>query len=293
MNKQELTELMHAVLDDEATAGERRALERELAADPAARARFDELRELFDGLERIPKAYPPEGLVAWVMANVNIRQTGASRGRFDQLFGWSRIIGLTAKEDRGISPGKWATVPSDNEHGPIFRGEHMSEKMSGSISKRKVLIGAGIAVAAAVVTTSFLLDSSTTGKESVGTIVPAQRYRADQPSASDVKAGGTTSTVPVTATTDPQPAAGNGSQNAGRSSDNAGRNSDNAGRNSDNAGRNSDNAGRNSDNAGRNSDNAGRSSDNAGRSSDNAGRSSDNAGRSSDNAGRSSASSGR
>src|SRR5215469_3451541 len=204
MNKQELTELMHAVLDGEATAGERRALERELAADPAARARFDELRELFDGLERIPKAYPPEGLVAWVMANVNIRQTGASRGRFDQLFGWSRIIGLTAKEDRGISPGKWATVPSDNEHGPIFRGEHMSEKMSGSISKRKVLIGAGIAVAAAVVTTSFLLDSSTTGKESVGTIVPAQRYRADQPS--DVKVGGASSTVPVTAPTDPQPA---------------------------------------------------------------------------------------
>src|SRR5215472_7565545 len=209
MNKQELTELMHAVLDDEATPGERRALERELAADPAAQARFDELRELFDGLERIPKAYPPEGLVAWVMANVNIRQTGASRGRFDQLFGWSRIIGLTAKEDRGISPGKWATVPSDNEHGPIFRGEHMSNKMSGSISKRKVLIGAGIAVAAAVVTTSFLLDSSTTGKESVGTIVPAQRYRADQPT--DVKVNGGTASAPVTIPQKNDPQGSNGS----------------------------------------------------------------------------------
>src|SRR5215468_5636891 len=183
MNKQELTDLMHLVLDGEATPGERRELDSLLAADPAARARFNELRELFDGLSRIPKAYPPEGLVAWVMANVNIRQIGPSRGRFDQPFGWSRIIGLTAK-------GPWATNPG-NEQRPLLKGANMSGKIGGSQSKRKVLIGAGIAVAAAVVTTSFLLDSSTTGKDSVGTIVPAQRYRADQNTSGDVNGGGT------------------------------------------------------------------------------------------------------
>lgn len=115
MNKHERTELMHAILDDEATAAERRELDCLLAADPAARAEFDELKRLFEGLAQIPKAYPPEGLVASVMANVNIRQNSPSSGRFDQLFGWSRIIGLTAKEPRGKSPGKWATVPPDRK----------------------------------------------------------------------------------------------------------------------------------------------------------------------------------
>src|SRR6266704_2785418 len=172
MDKRTLNELMHTVLDNEATTGERRELDRLLAANPAARAQFDELQELFEGFARIPKAYPPEGLVAWVMANVNIQQFETPRSRIDQLFGWSRVIGQTAKEARGIGPGKWATVPSVNQPGPIFRGMNMNERMSGSISKRKVLIGAGIAVAAAVVATSFLFDSSTTGNSAVGTIVP-------------------------------------------------------------------------------------------------------------------------
>src|SRR6266498_379201 len=132
MKKHELTELMHAVLDGEATAGERRELDRLLAADPAGQAEFDELQRLFDGLARIPKAYPPEGLVASVMANVNIQQNSPSSGRFDQLFGWSRIIGLTAKETRAKSLGI--------EPRPLFKGADMSEKIGGSKSKRKVLI---------------------------------------------------------------------------------------------------------------------------------------------------------
>ena len=64
----ELTELMHAVLDGEATPDEARELERRLAADPAARADSTTSARLFDELSRVPKAYPPEGLVASVMA---------------------------------------------------------------------------------------------------------------------------------------------------------------------------------------------------------------------------------
>ena len=70
MNHLKQIELMHAVLDGEATPGEALELERLLAADPVARAQFEELRRLFDGLAAVPKEYPPEGLVAAVLAKV-------------------------------------------------------------------------------------------------------------------------------------------------------------------------------------------------------------------------------
>ncbi len=69
MKNSELTHLMHAVLDNEAAPSAVHELERHLAADPEARAEFEELRRLFDGLAAIPQAFPPEGLVASVMAN--------------------------------------------------------------------------------------------------------------------------------------------------------------------------------------------------------------------------------
>ena len=73
MNPKELAELMHAVLDGEATAAQKRALERQLASDPAARSEFDALRGIFSELEALPPADPPEGLVAAVMAELPAR----------------------------------------------------------------------------------------------------------------------------------------------------------------------------------------------------------------------------
>ena len=66
----ELTSLMHAVLDGEATPVEIRELERLVAGDAAVCAEFDALRRLFDGLASVPQGYPPEGLVAAVMARL-------------------------------------------------------------------------------------------------------------------------------------------------------------------------------------------------------------------------------
>jgi anti-sigma factor RsiW len=62
MNPTELIELMHAALDGEATAAQKRALERQLASDPAACAEFDALQRIFRGLEALPPAHPPR---AW------------------------------------------------------------------------------------------------------------------------------------------------------------------------------------------------------------------------------------
>ncbi|MBK6395395.1 MAG: hypothetical protein IPF73_12500 [Betaproteobacteria bacterium] len=64
------TRLMHAVLDGEATPAEALELEGLLEADPALRERYVEWQAMFDAMQRMPQAYPPEGLVAAVMANI-------------------------------------------------------------------------------------------------------------------------------------------------------------------------------------------------------------------------------
>ena len=69
----EQVRLMHAVLDGEATSGEARDLEQLLDLEPVARSHFEELKALFDELGSVPKPFPPEGLVAAVMARVPLR----------------------------------------------------------------------------------------------------------------------------------------------------------------------------------------------------------------------------
>ena len=66
------TELMHRVLDCEATDAQAQHLQQILAADSTARAEFDTLQRLFSALGRVPQRQPPEGLVATVMAAVEV-----------------------------------------------------------------------------------------------------------------------------------------------------------------------------------------------------------------------------
>ena len=68
----------------------------------------------------------------------------------------------------------------------------MSEEKSGSFGKRKIWIGGGIAAAAVILAVSSGVDFPPGSKDTVGTIVPAVRYRAEQPTAADVKLGDTT-----------------------------------------------------------------------------------------------------
>src|SRR6266536_2609456 len=179
MHAHPISELMHAVLDGKATSEQTRELERLLDADPKARAHFDDLRRLFEGLAAVPNAYPPEGLVASVIAN--LPQYATPSGRFSQLFAWSRVIELASKEARVTNPGTSATVHPVNQPGPIFRAANMSGQMSSSINKRKVWIGAGVGVVVAAAVAVFsAVDFPPGGKDVTGTIVPAQRYRAEQ-----------------------------------------------------------------------------------------------------------------
>ena len=193
MNPTDRTRLMHAALDGEASPEETRELERILAADPSARAEYDELHRLFDALSRVPKAFPPEGLVASVMAR--LPQQGGAPSRLRQLFTWPGVIGLRSKEAPGSSQGTSARVHRVSPQGPFFRSENMSEEKSGSFGKRKIWIGGGIAAAAVILAVSSGVDFPPGSKDTVGTIVPAQRFRADQPATTGVAGGGQSGTA--------------------------------------------------------------------------------------------------
>jgi len=128
---------MHAALDGEATPEEVRALEDRLADDAAARAQFAELQRMFDGLARVPQRFPPEGLVAAVMANLPAIES--SRTGADQLFSPSGVIDANTGNVRGSIPGKRAGVDRGFPLWAFLRGDTMNEKTSGS-GKRKILI---------------------------------------------------------------------------------------------------------------------------------------------------------
>ena len=180
MDSTELNALMHAVLDGEASQGEARELERILAADPAAQARYYELQMLFDDLARIPMAAVPAGMVESVMERLPRRRPPI--GRLRQLFSRTRVSRAPANETRPTGRGN--TKHWGSNTGPYHsRGDDMSEKI-GILGNRKVWIGGGIAAAAVVLALQYV-DFPPNGKDVSGTIVPAQRYRAAQPTAAD------------------------------------------------------------------------------------------------------------
>ena len=177
MKPYELTALMHAVLDGEATQAEARDLERRLAADAEARAEFDSLRALFDELKGVPQAFPPEGLVASVMADLPSHQLSAP----------SRVIGERAQARSPISD----TARRGSRSVPFSGRERMNEQKIGASSKRKAIyVGVGVAALAVILVASSGIDFPPGGTNTTGAIVPAQRFRAEQPATTGVSAPG-------------------------------------------------------------------------------------------------------
>jgi anti-sigma factor RsiW len=172
-----LTELMHSVLDGEATDAEARELQRRLAVDPAARAEFDHWKGLFEALGAVPKEHAPEGLVAAVTS-------GLPKAR------------RTPKES--IQPFAGRRVLGHERFGIPTRSVTMTEQSSRRIfAHRKTWIGVGLAAAVAVVVAQIAFDFPLP-KDVVGTVVPAQRYRAAQNGSEQVQVGtpgGQTATI--------------------------------------------------------------------------------------------------
>ena len=176
---------MHVVLDGEATSDERRALESALERNPVARSEFDELRRLFDAMKAVPQAFPPEGLVAAVLADA--RKPG-SGGDSSQPFRASRVFEPNSKKSQGRPAGQGETVYQASKPWALSRGDRMNQQKIGFSGKRKLLVGGGIAAAAIIVALSTGVFPPG-GNDIAGTIVPAERYRAPQITADDVKVG--------------------------------------------------------------------------------------------------------
>lgn len=184
MRPTELQRLMHAVLDGEATADEAAALHSALAASPAARDEFERLTRLFDALDRMPRQYPPEGLVAAVTAALPaIPHPGEA---IDQL---SPTSGVLRPSSRGAQPTEGAFPEQQDQPFPPHRRPPMTQPHPPYSATRKALFGGGIAIVAAIIVWQYGFDSTPRSEDVAGTVVPAQRYRAAQGGASDIRLG--------------------------------------------------------------------------------------------------------
>jgi len=164
--------LMHAVLDGAASAEDKAALERLLAADPAARAEFETHCRLFKALSRLPQQEPPAGFADGVMSALQRRREISSSRH--QPFSTSGVIGPSASDIIVRKPGSPATT-TRKPSGSNFGSQHMST------SRRGLWITGGVAAAVAALFLGGGIQFPTSGENATGTIAPAQRYRAPQP----------------------------------------------------------------------------------------------------------------
>ncbi|MEP7058193.1 MAG: hypothetical protein ABI809_10530 [Caldimonas sp.] len=179
------TELMHAVLDGEAGADDVLALEAVLAADATRRAEFGEWQRMFDQLGRVPRAHPPEGLVAAVLAALPERAPRPHGLR--QLFTRPGVFGQTLSGARSSFPGYQATSSRTFHSEKTMGIENINNPTRRPLANRKIWIGGAVAAVAVALVAQYGFDIPPKGENVTGTIVPAQRYRAEQPSAADVK----------------------------------------------------------------------------------------------------------
>ena len=205
MNQAARIRKMQAVLDGEATPEETREIQALLGDDAQARAEYESLERLFAALRDVPQAHAPEGLLAAATRRFEAR---------DQLSTDDGVIEDNRIADPGSSPGRSARrTPVHGE--PRFHG---GVTMSERTGNRKLWIG-GIALAVvAIAVSSRYIDFPTSGDTTSGAITPAQRHRAAQPTAADIKLAdpGTPTNVQGSVPTPPASAA-NAAENAAQS----------------------------------------------------------------------------
>ena len=136
------TELIHSVLDGEASEAEAQQLQRLLAAEPAARVEFDAAERLFADFKSVPQRHPPEGLVAAVMADVEV-PAAKSRAAY-QLSSRPRVFGSSARD---IAASALPNTARSNRFQSFLRSIDMSQQTRSPFGSRKIWIGSAIAVA--------------------------------------------------------------------------------------------------------------------------------------------------
>ena len=127
------TELIHSVLDGEASEAEAQQLQRLLAAAPAARAEFDAAERLFADFKSVPQRHPPEGLVAAVMAAARV--PAAKSRAAHQLTSRPRVIGSSARD---IAASALPNTPRSNRFQSFLRSIDMSQQTRSPFGSRKI-----------------------------------------------------------------------------------------------------------------------------------------------------------
>ncbi len=193
-------ELMHLVLDGEATPEQAQALRLQLAGSEALRAEFAALQALFRDIASLPQRHPPEGLVHAVMTAVNAPKTHEHDD--DQLSAAPRVFGSDLRVKHSETEASLHRIPRSE---PTWRRTDMN----------KMWIGGGIAAIAVVLVAQFGFSNKPDEKAVSGTIVPADRYRAPQATGADIKVGAPTAGTTGAATaTAPAESTNNAAQNS-------------------------------------------------------------------------------
>jgi anti-sigma factor RsiW len=176
-----LTAQMHAVLDGTASPAQQDALDATLAASPEAAEEFATWQAMFRTMAAMPMAHPPEGLVAAISAALPIAKTARAEtfSKPDQLFVSSSVIASGQTKSIRMPSGFRAFFRRPN--GPVS-----TQEFGQMNANRK--IWAGGAVAAVALGVAFFATQYPPKPENViGTVAPAERYRA--PQADAVKLG--------------------------------------------------------------------------------------------------------
>jgi anti-sigma factor RsiW len=186
---QDTDELMHAVLDGECSLEQRAELDRLLAADPEARAKFSALRALFGAMSQLPEVEPPADLLDAALSRFDAIHENSDDSR--QLFGQSRVIYPTTQ---GLKRQKRPANRFFEFIHSIMESSMNPQPSFISTTKGRLIIAAGaVAALAVVVFISQSVNWPTSDKDTVGTIVPADRYQAPQTGGDDVSGGGAAS----------------------------------------------------------------------------------------------------
>jgi hypothetical protein len=179
-----LTELIHAVLDGEASDSEARELELRLAADPAARAEFDEWQGLFQALREMPKEYAPEG---WSPpSRPRCPPQSAPSAVRANLFASRRVLGYTSsripRNPASAMRRDPATDPTDQERLDEPAEQQILRHSQGLARRRH---------RSPPPRSSWPSSPSTSRspRTSWAPVAPAQRYRAAPNGSEDVQAG--------------------------------------------------------------------------------------------------------
>jgi hypothetical protein len=199
MKRAELVERIQAVLDGVATPSQVRELEQRLAVDASARVEFEQWQRLFVALGRVPQASPPEGLVAAVTSTADAHAE-IFRVR-DQLLNRRVVIGYKRLAGRGAASGFRSIFRRSDRLDSTGERDIMSEQQRIGFGNRKLWAGGAVMVLAVGVA-MIAFDLPPKSSDVVGTIAPAERYRAPQSGAEAVQLGQPATAQTSTAGTD-------------------------------------------------------------------------------------------